>query len=203
MPSFAHALPCIDIMSFRSEPKRCLGCFPSGLTERHPSRRLTVEQLLYSSDCMWTGRGAQMDAKTNLRFGNIVPKQWIFSGFLQHTSANSMYKNDNKTNQQLKVLHMSKMLQRVIHFSNDVLRRNPTTVLMAKSPQKRTLCTPLSIDQCYIFGIFEHKWVTRKHTDLTKFSWCIIVQKKVKPTISKGSIAPEPWNRQVVIFEDT
>ena len=43
--------------------------------------------------------------------------------------------------------------------------RNPTTVLMAKSAREHTLCTPLSIDQWYIFGIFEHKWGTRKHID--------------------------------------
>ena len=36
---------------------------------------------------------------------------------------------------------------------------------MAKSPRKHTLCTPLSIDQLYIFSVFEHKWGTRKHID--------------------------------------
>ena len=36
---------------------------------------------------------------------------------------------------------------------------------MAKSLRKYTLCTPLSIDQLYIFGIFEHKWGTQKHID--------------------------------------
>ena len=40
---------------------------------------------------------AQIDTKTNFRFGNIVPKQWTLSGFIQHTSANPMHKNDNKT----------------------------------------------------------------------------------------------------------
>ena len=76
---------------------------------------------------------------------------------------------------------------------------------MAKSPRKHTLCTPLSIDQLFIFGIFEHKWGTRKHIDdLKKFSWCIPVQKEIKPIIWGAAITPEPWNRQQCwfIFED-
>ena len=76
-------------------------------------------------------------------------------------------------------------------LSNEFKRRNPTTVLMAKSPRKHTLCTPLSIDQWYIFGIFEHKWGTRKHIDdLKKYTWCIPVQKKIK------SLIPGPQERQ-------
>ena len=68
---------------------------------------------------------------------------------------------------------------------------------MAKSPRKHTLCTPLSIDQLFIFGIFEHEWGTRKHIDdLKKYSWCIPVQKKIKPIIWGAAIMPEPWNRQ-------
>ena len=63
-----------------------------------------------------TGRAAKIDAKTKFRFGNIVPKQWTLSGFVQHTSANSMYKDDNKISQQQKVLHMNIMLERVTHF---------------------------------------------------------------------------------------
>ena len=59
---------------------------------------------------------AQIDAKRKFRFGNIVPKQWTFSEFVQHTSANSVYKDDNKISQQQKVLHMNKMLERVTHF---------------------------------------------------------------------------------------
>ena len=50
--------------------------------------------------------------KNKVYFGNIVPKQWTLSGFVQHTSANSMYKDDNKIIQQQKVLHMNKMLER-------------------------------------------------------------------------------------------
>ena len=67
---------------------------------------------------------------------------------------------------------------------------------MAKSLRKHTLCTPLSIDQLYIFGIFKHKWGTRKHIDdLKKYSWCIPVQKKIKPII---------WRViEVVVCEDT
>ena len=92
---------------------------------------------------------------------------------------------------------MNKMLERVTNFSNDFLRRNPTPVLMVKLPQKHKLCTPLSVDQSYIFGIFEHKWGTRKHNDdLKKYSYCILVQNKIKATISKARITPELWNRQ-------
>ena len=79
-------------------------------------RCLTVEQLLYWSDWIWTGRAAQLDAKTKFRFRNIIPKQLTLSWFVQHTSANSMYKDDNTISQQQKVLHMNKMLERVTHF---------------------------------------------------------------------------------------
>ena len=53
--------------------------------------------------------------------------------------------------------------------------------------------------------IFEHKWGTRKHIDdLKKYSWCIPVQKEIKPIIWGAAITPEPWNRQQCwfIFED-
>ena len=67
------------------------------------------------------------------------------------------------------------------------------------------MCTPLSIDQLFIFGIFEHKWGTRKHIDdLKKYPWCIPVQKEIKPIIWGAAITLEPWNRQQCwfIFED-
>ena len=54
--------------------------------------------------------------KTKFTFGNIVPLQWTLSGFVQHTSANSMYKDDNKISLQKKVLHMNKMLERMQFF---------------------------------------------------------------------------------------
>ena len=79
-------------------------------------RCLTVEQLLYWSNWICTGRAAQIEAKTKFRFGNIVPKQWTLSGFVRQTSVNSMYKDDNKVSQQQKVLHMNKMLERVQHL---------------------------------------------------------------------------------------
>ena len=41
------------------------GCPPSGPTERHSPCRSTVEQLLYWSDCMGTGRAVQIDPKTS------------------------------------------------------------------------------------------------------------------------------------------
>ena len=102
----------------------------SGWIERHPPRRLAVEQLLYSSDCMGTGRAAQIDAKTNFRFGNIVPKQG---------------KNDNKTSQQLKELHINEMLQRVTNFQTSFSEGIQLVCLMAKSPRKHTFRTPFSI----------------------------------------------------------
>ena len=40
--------------------------------------------------------------------------------------------------------------------------------LNIKSPRKLTLWTPLTIDQWYILGIFEHKWGTWKHIDNLK-----------------------------------
>ena len=117
--SFVRALLwCIDIMSFHSEPQRCFWLLPIGMNGAAPTVRrcLTVEQLLHLSDWIWTGRATQIDAKTKFRFGNIVPKQWKLSGFVQRTSANSIYKDDNKISQQQRVLHMNKMLERVTHF---------------------------------------------------------------------------------------
>ena len=70
-------------------------------------RCLTVEQFLYWSDWICTGRAAQIEEKTKFRFVNIVLKQWTLSGFVQHTSANSMCKDDNKISQRQKVLHMN------------------------------------------------------------------------------------------------
>ena len=84
------------------------GCSPIGVDGVAPTAGpcLTVEQLLYWSDSIWTGRAAQIDAKTKFRFGNIVPKQLTLLGFVQHNSASSMYKdNDNKISRQQKVLH--------------------------------------------------------------------------------------------------
>ena len=70
------------------------GWMPDECLEQHPPRVvtfLTVEQLLYWSDWICTGRAAQIETKTKFRFGNTVPKQWTLSGFVQHTSANSIY----------------------------------------------------------------------------------------------------------------
>ena len=65
---------------------------------------------------MYRASGTDLEAKTKFRFVNIVPKQLTLSGFVQHTSANSMYKDDNKIGQQQKVLHMNKILVRAQHF---------------------------------------------------------------------------------------
>ena len=99
------------------------GCSPIGADGVAPTAGtcLTVEQLLYWSDSIWTGRAAQIDAKTKYRFGNIVPKQLTLLGFVQHTSASSMYKfNDNKISQQQKVAHMNRCLN-VWHIFKRVL----------------------------------------------------------------------------------
>ena len=120
LPSFVRALLwCIDIMSFRELRATALFLVAPHRDEcmEHTSRvvdtLLTVEELLFWSNRICTGRAAQMEAKTKFRFGNIVPKQWTLSGFVQHTSANSMYKDDNKISRQQKVLYMNKMLERV------------------------------------------------------------------------------------------
>ena len=108
-----------------------------------------------------------------------------------HHSANSMYKDDNKISRQQKALHMNKMLENVPHFQTNFTYN----------------CVHpwLSIDQLFIFGIFEHKCGTRKHIDdLKKYSWCIPVLKEIKPIIWGAAITPKPWNRQQCwfIFED-
>ena len=122
--------PVLDQIQFCSFDRGCKTCldtkpvldqgrFCSLTTARRPLgvvTLLTVEQLLYWSDWICTGRAAQIEAKTKFRFGNIVPKQWTLSGFVQHTGANSMYRDDNKISRQQKVLHMNKMLERVPHF---------------------------------------------------------------------------------------
>ena len=106
----------VDIMSFRELRATVLFLVAPYRDEWTARRCLTFVQLLYWSDWIWTGRAAQFDEKTKFRFRSIVPKQWILSGFVQHTSANSMYKDDDKISQQQKVLHMNKMLERVAHF---------------------------------------------------------------------------------------
>ena len=120
--SFASALIwCIDIMSFRVFWVTVLvfGCSPSGSTEWHQPRPLVVEQLLYSSDCRGTRRVAQKVANATFWFGNIAPKQLIMLGFPQHTSTNTVYIWNNKTSQQLKVLHMNELFQCVANFSSE------------------------------------------------------------------------------------
>ena len=131
---FAFIRPCTllvyryHVISRTQSHSAVFSCSPSGWMPRVASnpgtaRRplgvvtlLTVEQLLYWSGWICTGRAAQIEAKTRFRFGNIVPKQWTLSGFVQHTSANSMYKDDSKISRQQKVLHMNKMLEGVPHF---------------------------------------------------------------------------------------
>ena len=78
LPSFVRALLwCIDIMLFRelrATARFLVAAHREWHPPPHPLRHLTVEQLLYWSDCMGTRRAVQIDAKTNSRFGNIVPK---------------------------------------------------------------------------------------------------------------------------------
>ena len=104
-----------------SELQRCFLVAPQRdrLSGTHPAavNHLTVGQLLYSSDCMGTGRTVQRDAKANFWFGNTARKQWTLSGFLQHTSANTIYIENNKNDQQLKVLHMNIKCFKVSHNS--------------------------------------------------------------------------------------
>ena len=75
---------------------------------------------------------------------------------------------------------------------------------MAKSPRKHTLCTPLSIDQWYIFGIFEHKWGTRKHIDDLKKIFMVHTSTKENWTYNlKGrNNTRDEESSTVAIFED-
>ena len=75
--SSVHSSGGIDIISFREFRVTALvfGCSPSGSTERHPPRRLTLKQLPNSSD---TRRATQKDGNAKFWFGNIVPKQLTF-----------------------------------------------------------------------------------------------------------------------------
>ena len=103
----------LQVISRTQSHSAVFSCSPIGVDGVAPTAGpcLTVdsEQLLYWSDSIWTGRAAQIDAKTKFRFGNIVAKQLTLLGFVQHTSVSSMYKdNDNKISRQQKVLHMIK-----------------------------------------------------------------------------------------------
>ena len=55
-----------------------------------------------------------------------------------------------------------------------------------------------------LFSVFSN--INGEHestlTTSKKYSWCIPVQKEIKPTIWGSAITPEPWNRQKIIFED-
>ena len=192
MLSFVRALLwCIDSMLFRE----CL----EYLAPRAPRvvTLLTVEQLLYWSDWICTGWAAQIEAKTNFRIGNIVPKQWTLSGFVQHTSANSMYKDDNKISRQQKVLHMNKMLERVPHFQTSFsIEIQPLS--WWRNHRGSTHCVHHYPPINYLFAVFSNINGERESTLTTsvKYSWCIPVQKKIKPIIWGAAITPEPWNRQ-------
>ena len=152
---FVFIRPCTHqvyryyVISQTQSNSAVFGCSPIGVdgVALTAGPCLTVEQLLYWSDSIWTGRAApccirlppllgvgfvkralvarmgrlRLDAKTKFRFGNIVPKQLTLLGFVQHTSASSVYKdNDNKISRQQKVLHMNKCLN-VWHILKRVL----------------------------------------------------------------------------------
>ena len=84
-----------------SEPQRCFWLLPLGMNAWSSTHRA-------SSRC-W-----------QFRFGNIVPKQWTMSGFVQYTSANSMYKDDNKISRNKKYCIWIKCLN-VCHIFKQVL----------------------------------------------------------------------------------
>ena len=70
---------------------------------------------------------------------------------------------------------------------------------------RRQMTVANSPVQLFIFGIFEHKWGTRKHIDdLKKILMVHTGTKKIKPIIWGAAITPEPCNRQQCwfIFED-
>ena len=98
------------------------------------------------------------------------------------------------------IAEFSNWLRRVIWDSPWTSPRNETV-----KQCRRQMTVANSPVQLFIFGIFEHKWGTRKHIDdLKKYSWCIPVQKEIKPIIWGAAVTPEPWNRQQCwfIFED-
>ena len=169
-------------------------------------RCLTVEQLLYCLDWIWSGRAAQIDAKTKFRFGNIVPKQWTFSGFVQHSSPYSMYKDDNKISQQQQVMYMNKMLGRVTHFrTNEFWRRNPTTVLMAKSPRRHRLCTHRCIHRLIVY--FRYFRTNGKHESTLTTSKILMVHNRTKENwtynLRGRNNARAVKSSTVVILDDT
>ena len=89
-----------------SEPQRCFWLHPIWVNRAAPTASFERELSNFYSIFVGlyeAGQVALIDAKANFRFGNKVPTQWTLSGFLQHTSAKSMYKNYNKNSQQLKL----------------------------------------------------------------------------------------------------
>ena len=54
--------------------------------------------------------------KNKVYIREYSPKTVNIVGFVQHTIANAMYKDNSKISQQQKALHRNKMLERVTHF---------------------------------------------------------------------------------------
>ena len=76
---------------------------------------------------------------------------------------------------------------------------------MAKNPRKHTLCSPLSIDQLSIFGVFEHEWGTWTHVDDLQKILMVHISTKENRTynLKDRSNARAVKSSRVVIFEDT
>ena len=95
------------------------------------------------------------------------------------------------------------ILQRIPPLSNELLCMNSSTVLMMKSSRKHTLRTPLHWLMVH-FRYFRTKMRnTEAHLGPEKYSYCTLVQKKIKFTISKSPNTPEREIANSGNFRDT
>ena len=106
--SSAHSSGVLISCHFaNSEQQRCFWLLPI-------HRAFCIGRIEYGPD----GRHRLTQNKVWIR--EYSPKTVNIVGFVEYTSANSMYKNDNKISQQQKVLHMNEMLERVTHFQTSL-----------------------------------------------------------------------------------
>ena len=100
----------------------------------------------------------------------------------------------------------------IAEFSNWLRRVIWDRILRGRSPRNETVkqcrrqMTVANSPVNCLFSVFSN--INGKHentlTTSKKYSWCIPVQKEIKPIIWGAAITPEPWNRQQrwFIFED-
>ena len=146
---FAFISPCIPlvfschVISRTQSHIVVFGRCPSAWTERHQlttsfdSWAISVLVGLHGDRV----GGVDLCKKTNFRFGNIVPKQWILSGFVQHTSVKSMYKNTRPVSNYKCCISMKCF--NVTHFQTSFSVGIQLVWLIAKSPRKHIEYTTL------------------------------------------------------------